>query len=181
MGNRVRYRFSIGRGAFRASYRQGVDVDEPAGAGPVCLGVQGRSARGRDAEKKPLTSCRKSLGHYQSGFPACTAFQSGKAAAEKPAVEVGEEFLPGVSWERPRDAARVNSTRASSCRPAIRHYKAEEPGLVQSSVDHRTEKPKGPRVDHVGLLGHRPVARACRVDRGGGDSVRHRPWSGLGS
>ena len=47
-------------------------------------------------------------------------------------------------------------------------------GLGRCSADHRTEKPKGPRVDHVRFLRHRPVARVCRVDRGGGDPVRHR-------
>ena len=41
MGNRVRYRFSIGRGAFPASYRQGVDVEGVAGskAGLGCLTI----------------------------------------------------------------------------------------------------------------------------------------------
>jgi hypothetical protein len=48
VGNRVRYRFSIGRGAFLASYKQGVDVDGLAG---------------RKAVKFLLTRCRKSLGH----------------------------------------------------------------------------------------------------------------------
>jgi hypothetical protein len=52
VGNRVRYRFSIGRGAFHAGYRQGVDVDGLAGskAGLGCLTF-------------PLTRCRKSSGH----------------------------------------------------------------------------------------------------------------------
>ena len=55
MGNRVRYRFSIGIGAFHAGYRQGVDVDGIAGskAGLGCL-------------KFLLTRCRKSLGQREA-------------------------------------------------------------------------------------------------------------------
>ena len=52
MGNRVRYRFSIGRGAFHASYKQGVDVD----------GIAGTKA-GLGYLKFLLTRCRKSSGH----------------------------------------------------------------------------------------------------------------------
>jgi hypothetical protein len=51
VGNRVRYRFSIGRGAFHASYRQGVDVERVAGS-KASLGWA----------KIPLTRCRKSSG-----------------------------------------------------------------------------------------------------------------------
>jgi len=51
VGNRVRYRFSIGRGAFHASYRQGVEVEGVAGSKPAW-----------DASKFLLTRCRKSLG-----------------------------------------------------------------------------------------------------------------------
>jgi hypothetical protein len=84
VGNRVRYRFSIGGGAFHASCKQGVDVDGLAG---------------RKALKFLLTRCRKSLGHEANPSPW-------PSARARPSAERGGG--PGTRTPKGREARELS-------------------------------------------------------------------------